>query len=486
MADPPSQAPETGPRLRVAGGVGGSYARYEDVERLARYTEDAGADLAGIAAKCHGVMVDPDVLASAVLDPAGFAHFETALLGALDGRDGLTALALELRSHGALLRTAANSYRALDEGYATLVDSIFWAGGVGAGVAATGLVALAPAGALGLGLGAGVGAAGAYLAGDAAGVNWQRLLTDHLGVVDGVVRTLPGLITGLPLGKVATDVPSGARVVGLLYPDGEARVRDLPPDTSDGRMTKPPAGFADVLAGLDHRNAVAQPPDPDATPPRLEDRQGQIDVRVVTRPDGTRSYIVDIPGTKEGHVTPLQHNERLNDHGTNVHALGGETTAYGKGIVEALRRAGAHPDSPVMLVGHSQGGIVAAQVAVDLARSKEFNVTHVVTAASPVARFDIPESVKVLSLENEHDLVPRLDGAGNPDRPNRVTVSFAQQNGGIVANHSMHDVYLPVAPLVDRSTDPSVAAYRESAAAFFDGTAVESKVYEITRTPAPK
>ncbi len=228
------------------------------------------------------------------------------------------------------------------------------------------------------------------------------------------------------------------------------------------------------MAELGHRNQQAQGPD-----------QGQIDVRIVekTLPDGSvqRSFVVDIPGTKDWHPVPLEKNEYLNDLGTNLHALAGDPTAYQRGIAEALRRAGATPDDPVMLVGHSQGGMVAVRAANDLVRSGEFNVTHVVTAGSPVGRMEVPNQVRVLSLENEHDIVPRLDATDNPDMPNRTTVTFSDQEGSVGENHGIKEAYGPAARALDASDDPSVRAYRESAQRFFSGDRVETQVYQVTR-----
>jgi hypothetical protein len=91
--------------------------------------------------------------------------------------------------------------------------------------------------------------------------------------------------------------------------------------------------------------------------------------------------------------------------------------------------------------------------------------------------------VQMLSLENEHDIVARLDGTGNPDRANHVTVSFATQHGGVSTNHGIEGTYLPAAAVLDVSADPSVVAYRDSAAAFFtaDGT-VTAHRYAIERS----
>jgi hypothetical protein len=100
---------------------------------------------------------------------------------------------------------------------------------------------------------------------------------------------------------------------------------------------------------------------------------------------------------------------QLNDLGTNLHAIHRRAAPGG-----SRRRRADHARRP------HQGGIVAAQMAGDLAGG-EYNVTHVVTTGSPVGRIDVPDSVQVLSLENEHDIVAHLDAAGNPDRSNRVT-----------------------------------------------------------------
>lgn len=52
-------------------------------------------------------------------------------------------------------------------------------------------------------------------------------------------------------------------------------------------------------------------------------------------------------------------------------------------VAEAMRQAGIGKDEPVALIGHSQGGIVAATLASDWA--EEYTIEHVVTAGSPVA-----------------------------------------------------------------------------------------------------
>ena len=95
-----------------------------------------------------------------------------------------------------------------------------------------------------------------------------------------------------------------------------------------------------------------------------------------------------------------------------------------RGIAEALALAGASAGDPVMLVGHSQGGMVAAQAAADSASGAfAYNVIHVLTAGSPIGLADVPDDVQVLALENNNDVVPHLDSTDNPRSPNVTSVT---------------------------------------------------------------
>ncbi|MGI5146849.1 esterase/lipase family protein [Plantactinospora sp. CA-294935] len=463
------------PQLQVSGGAGGTNARYEDIGLLAQHSDDLAGDLAAITAQGHGMLVDPDLLASAVLNPDGFAKIEAGLLQALDGPDGLTALSLDFGQRAIALRTVVASYQAVDEAQARTIDTLRWSLGFGLGLGLQGAVANPLAA---LPFASTLGAAGALFGDD---LDWQQLLTDHPGIIDTLVGMGPGLVSSLPGAPLVGDVPGAANLLADWYQDGTftATAPDINGtgtniDTSD-TMVRPPQGFADLIAGLNYRNGEADAGQPD-----------QIDVRVITHPDGSTAYVVDIPGTKVMNMPWDPASPFLNDMGTNVHVLGGDTTSRQHAIAEALKMAGASPTDPVMLVGHSQGGMVAAQAAHDSGTSGfPYNVTHVVTAGSPIANTDIPTGVQVLAMENAHDIVPHLDAGDNPDRPNHTTVTFDDQNGNIGKNHATDLAYLPAARALDQSTDPSVVAYRDSAGAFLtgggDGTTVESKVYELHR-----
>jgi pimeloyl-ACP methyl ester carboxylesterase len=153
-------------------------------------------------------------------------------------------------------------------------------------------------------------------------------------------------------------------------------------------------------------------------------------------------------------------------------------------VLQAMRRAGVRPDDDVMIVGHSEGGMVAVTTARDALASGQFHVTHVVTAGSPIGRTvgDLPSSVQVLALENTRDLVPHLDGVANPDRPNVTTVRSTHGDGLIEDDHSMDDAYIPLATDAEHSHNASIRHFLLGARDFFRGTGVRTHAFQITRS----
>ena len=148
---------------------------------------------------------------------------------------------------------------------------------------------------------------------------------------------------------------------------------------------------------------------------------GEVSVAFVTGADGRRRAIVDVPGTKSW--SPGRTDD-VTSLSTNARALVGASTTYEHGVLDAMTRAGVTHTDQVMLVGHSEGGMVAVTAARDAVRTGRFDVTHVVTAGSPIARSvgDLPESVRVLALENDARHRPearRRRESGDPERHDR-------------------------------------------------------------------
>ena len=427
--------------ISVRGGSDGVEAHYDDMTTVARLFGRAASDTGGAALALHGYLIHPDVLASSVFDPAGAAEFEARLAAALDGPCGLTWLAARCAAIDAGLRTAAAAYLGadrLEERCAPDVRAIQHAPG------------------------ALYGAATMLARGDVDGA-LQGAITADPETADLGVSLAAGLF-GL------ASPQAGARLAALPFGDGRPNVSDLGGDDVADALG-PPRNLEGVLAGLALRDTG---------------RPGEIDVRLLTGVDAagrpTRRFIVDIPGTKNWSLAP--HNGNVTSIATNLRALAGEVTTYERGVIEALARAGVRPNDDVVMVGHSEGGMVALNAARHLAATGAFHVRHVITAGAPIGLITgkVPAGVDVLALENDGDVVPQLDARDNPDRVNVVTVTTHHDHGNIAANHDLDASYLPGARDIDASSDPSVRDYLKGLDGFLTATAVHTRRYQITRS----
>ena len=128
--------------------------------------------------------------------------------------------------------------------------------------------------------------------------------------------------------------------------------------------------------------------------------------------------IVYIPGTKEWSVKA---GENPLDVTSNVHAMAdsAQVAASERAVLAAMRSARVGAGDEVLLVGHSQGGIIAANIAAD---QHAFKVSGIVTFGAPIATADIAPSTNVIALEHTNDPVPMLDGGPNAIRENWLTV----------------------------------------------------------------
>ncbi|NHC16400.1 hypothetical protein G9H71_21675 [Motilibacter sp. E257] len=258
----------------------------------------------------------------------------------------------------------------------------------------------------------------------------------------------------------ALAVPRGLLPAGspVLAPGGRAQAGDF----------VAPAGVADLLRGVDRRQRRSA----GAVP-------GEIGVRRLRAPDGTVRYVVELPGTESWALRP---GARVRDLATNVHAVTGRDTAYAHGVVAALEAAGVPADAPVLLVGHSQGGLVAATIAADEAVRRRFRIAAVVTAGAPLGRLPAPRGVPVLALESRADLVPALDGRHNSAGRDLTTVRFDGPRGSVGGNHAL-DVYVRAAEHLPHR-NPSVAGWERAAAGFFTpGSSAQQERYAVQRAP---
>ncbi|RBP98418.1 hypothetical protein CRD60_00685 [Bifidobacterium aemilianum] len=146
---------------------------------------------------------------------------------------------------------------------------------------------------------------------------------------------------------------------------------------------------------------------------------GTIAIQQYVRPDGSISWLVTIPGTDGKPDSPFgwPQNLELMSNDPRQRMLADSARM----VDEAMHAAGIKPGDPVALIGHSQGGIVAATIASDMQDS--YNIQHVVTCGSPIANHPIPSHTWVTSVEMDSELVAAADGNPNPTGDNWLTVT---------------------------------------------------------------
>jgi len=479
--------------LTVTGGTGGITAHYDDMLNYARGLDDVAQALLDRVPEVAAVAVNPDVLASAPLSPGTAARVEERVTAATIGPRGLVPSAAWMKATAVSLRAAVDVYRGVDTAQAQLISDFH-------AVAAVPVLLSAAASEL-------------------PRVVWD---TQTYNLPD--LMRIPGLIVG----DLKDTVYANPWIVDGLIDDSVSLMQALPPALG-------PAGTILICAWSEQQEGVPFPPrdlaqgtgvliaggerfgwfgkgEPEVTrlgkemapPPEMPrptsvagllkgvdsiaDTPGGVRVFAVIQPDGSKKWVVEIPGTQDwGKVAGKNPIDLTN----NLRLMAGQDTVQNEDVRRAMRLAGIKHGEEVLLAGFSQGGITAASLAATPATRAEFTITNVVTAGSPVARFAIPPDVHVLSLEHTQDAVPRLDAQPNPDRPNWVTVkrdvsadvaklAVEAETPGVLNPLKAHgtDIYASTRAQVDDSSDPSLVAWKAKNDAFFEGTSTVSR-YQI-------
>ena len=493
-----TRGPDDGEPLVVLGGSDGVSAVLAEVDAAGRTLGDIAERLAELAGEVSRLAASPDLVAAGVLLPIEVARTQGALL-ALAGPTGLLGESAETAALGRAVRAATTAYRRAERAAQAIIDGAEHLAGYLVGrltgtavlpavVAGTPTIMVAGAviltnpvareltvtslrrrsevgGSLATRLGAGI----------------DRLLYDHPSLTDHTSESLDGLIAGLgdglpPIGwwfrwrSLGAHTPypprsqEGAlRVIlaiarGTALDEGGQTIRVTPlPTTGDGA----PHDLADLV---DERGRASG--------------RGHVRVVGVPQPDGSWAWIVDIPGTQD--FTPFAGANPW-DSTSNLRLEAGLTTSTMIGVDRALSdaksRVGGSPDARrrdrVLLSGHSQGGITAAALAANSHfRARHTGLSHVVTSGAPIGRMHLPQEVHVLSLEHEQDLVPRLDGQDNPDRPTWTTVrrDLSDELGERGRSTQAHDGrrYAETAALAERQRHPSVATWLDGIEPYLD------------------
>ncbi|MET1060437.1 MAG: hypothetical protein ABWX84_12615 [Nocardioides sp.] len=377
--------------------------KYDQMMGLADLFDSSGDEMRERAALGAEVLADEAVSESASLSPATYTRAEDEIIAATTGRHGLLARSVELDADALIIRATVLTYRWIDDlqvaAYRTLGS-----------IAARAVGYLAPE----VALGGAILSAGlietealdregltAYL-NELADANPE--LMDHFvsgggGLLDAL--QMRALLTAAVLGGSdgGSATRGGLRAVGApdFDADFSAGLRDVAFGFCTPEPEAPRAGSADLGAPRSIEELMVS----------LSEVEGEL---LVQRLGGGR-FIGYLP-------TPATRGDTLRLVGVDNH---GRVAA----VVAALESAiGDEPNARVLLVGHAQGGVTAAEIASG-ARSSTFTIDQVITAGAPSAQVPlIPDGTSVLSLEDRTDPVALLGSLINAGVANRLTVIF--------------------------------------------------------------
>ncbi|MBS2939947.1 hypothetical protein KDN32_19590 [Nocardioides sp. J2M5] len=379
--------------------------KYEQMLALADLFDSSGSEMRTRARLGAEILGDDDVVGTAELSRATWGQAEEDVRAATTGKQGLLTRSVELDADALVVRATVLTYRWIDElqqaAYKTLGS-----------IAGRAIGYLAPE----VALGGAIVSAGlietdaldregvtAYL--NELAENNPDLM-DHLsgggGLLDGLhMRSL------LTAGVLATDqgahaARGGLRAIGVApFPtDAISAFRDSAGSFVDTEEDEAPEVEAAETSA----------------PRSLEELMTTLlaeDRRISVQRVGAGRYIAYLPGT------PGPESGRLR-------LVGADPSTSAAQVVRAIEKALAPDDEDprVMLVGAAAGGTLAAEIAASV-RSSRFVIDQVVTAGSPSAQVPrIPDTTRVLSLEDRSDPVALLGSLINAAIPNRLTVVF--------------------------------------------------------------
>ena len=187
-------------------------------------------------------------------------------------------------------------------------------------------------------------------------------------------------------------------------------------------------------------------------------------------------FVVYIPGTQDW--SPFTGKNPL-DLTSDLSAISKTGFAGSeRGVALAMKQAGITEASEVLFVGHSQGGIVAANLATRFANSK------VLTFGAPLGQVANRLKVETLSIEHEGDLVPEIDLKPNPLTTNWVTVTDSIDSANPITQHEMRG-YLQSSSELDKAPETdknhAMVKFKNEISGFAGEQAGAGQWFKLTR-----
>ena len=385
--------------------------------------------------------------------PGGAAAAASQLLDAVAGPDGLAAAVADIRLTSLRLEAAADLYVAREEALARLVAARREITGQYLALAAVVTVPVVVVGAEVIAVGAALGEAHIFVAGSAVALVtsrdadtvrdesaptsrarsrtcsstrsstrsriwsgiWPRTSSCRTRgwsmssrgrcpyAVGALLAVPPGLDSAYrprptdPLGSHPRGV--GGHGLAVSARGAGARYRSAGRGIPTGPPEPVAPGVAGLLTGVQRRSEESK-----------RGRPGLIGIREIPAASGRpRAWVVELPGTQNWNPSA---GRNPMDLPSNLQTFAGGTSGYQQGVIDAMRGR-VRPGEPVMLVGHSQGGLTAAALARDPMVRKQFNITTC-GDVELLANHRVPgqrgRGEPALAVPDDHD---RLSGA-NP------------------------------------------------------------------------
>ena len=285
-----------------------------------------------------------------------------------------------------------------------------------------------------------------------------RVLTNPL--LPAAVRVLASSVDDLAAGLTAVPFPvsfalgdqgagllgvttSAAGVLAVARPFGLLRETSVTVARAGRPVAAgPPTGFGDLAARI--------PAAVRGGPQVRVERYGSAQAG---------AWVVYIGGTAEW--SPGVTGEPW-DLSSNVAAVAEAGAGSYRAVVAAMREAGVQPADPVLQVGHSQGGLIASQVAA----SGEFNTVLIATFGAPNGQVEVPAGLAAVAVEHADDIVPALGGIG-ARAEDRLVVRrevFATEPVPVDRALPAHALtaYRETARLMDASPEPRLREFRSA------------------------
>lgn len=404
--------------------------KYDQMMRLADLFDSSGDEMRERATLGADILADEGVNESEELSKATYTQAEEDILNATTGKTGLMVRSVELDADALIVRATVLTYRWIDDlqlaAYKTLGS-----------VAARAVGYLAPE----VALGGAIFSAGLIetdaLDREGLASYLNELAEQNPELMDHFVSGGGGLIEGLQMRALLTAAVLGGEEGPAVTHGGLRAVgaADFVDDFSSA-LRDVAGGFRETAT--ESSASVTELP----TPSTIEELMASLsrvesDLLVQRLPGGR--FIAYLPGTKRG--------------GGQLQLVGSDVAGRVSSVIAAIEEAvGDETGARVMVVGHAQGGVAAAEIAAATASDK-FVIDQVITAGAPNAQVtNVPEATTVLSLEDRADPVALLGSLMNAKIGNRLTVVF---DGG---NQTGAAAYVEGGRAADTATHPELRA----------------------------